>query len=123
MELESYIELYVLLFADDTVILAESANELQLALDALQDYCRIWKLKINVDKSKIIRFSKRRTKNLPNFILNGETINIVDTYVYLGTTIKFNGKFVDAKNKQLFQAKRALSSIRSKKEKLQLPLD
>ncbi|CAL4162031.1 unnamed protein product, partial [Meganyctiphanes norvegica] len=71
MELESYIELYVLLFADDTVILAESANELQLALDALQDYCRIWKLKINVDKSKIIRFSKRRTKNLPNFILNG----------------------------------------------------
>ena len=106
-----------MLYTDDTVILAESANELQLALDALQDYCRIWKLKINVDKSKIIRFSKRRTKNLPNFILNGETINIVDTYVYLGTTIKFNGKFVDAKNKQLFQAKRALSSIRSKKEK------
>ena len=123
MELETYIRLYVLLYADDTIILAESANELQLALDALSDYCRTWKMKVNIDKTKIIRFSKRKSKNIINFNFNGDTIETVDSYVYLGTTIKFNGKFLEAKKKQLVQAKRALFVIISKKEKLQLPLD
>ena len=53
----------------------------------------------------------------------GGIIETVDSYVYLGTTIKFNGKFLEAKKKQLVQAKRALFVIISKKEKLQLPLD
>ena len=123
IELESYIKLYVLLYADDTIILAETANELQEALNALSDYCILWKMKVNVDKTKIIMFSKRKCKNYPEFILNGEKIELVDSYVYLGTTIKFNGKFQEAKKKQLLQAKRALAAIISQKEKLQLPLD
>ena len=123
IELESYIKLYVLLYADDTIILADTANELQEALNALSDYCIIWKMKVNIDKTKIIMFSKRKCKNYPDFILNGEKIELVDSYVYLGTTIKFNGKFQEAKKKQLLQAKRALAAVISQKEKLQLPLD
>ena len=53
-----------MLYADDTVIFAENAKELQVALDALADYCSIWKLKINIDKTKIIRFAKRRSNKL-----------------------------------------------------------
>ena len=34
-----YLQMYVLLYADDTIILSESAIELQKALDALYDYC------------------------------------------------------------------------------------
>ena len=52
-----------------------------------------------------------------------EVIEIVDNYVYLGTTIRFNGKFHDAKMKQVIQAKKAFSAIFSQKVKLQLPLD
>ena len=122
-ELEFYIKLYILLYADDTVIFAENAKELQLALDALSDYCSIWNLKINIDKTKIIRFSKRRSKKLNVFKLNGEVIEIVDNYVYLGTTIRFNGKFHDAQKKQILQAKKALFAVISKKVNLQLPLD
>ena len=33
-DVEVFLKLYVLLYADDTIILAESATELQLALDA-----------------------------------------------------------------------------------------
>ena len=80
-------------------------------------------MKVNIDKTKIIRFSKRKSKNIINFKFNGDIIKTVDSYVYLGTTIKFNGKFLEAKKKQLVQAKRALFAIISKKEKLQLPLD
>ena len=123
IELESYIILYILLYADDTIILAENAKELQLALNALADYCKIWKLNVNLDKTKIIRFSKRKSKNLNIFKLDGEIIEIVDNYIYLGTNIKFNGKLHDAQNKQLLQAKKALSAVFSQKEKLQLPVD
>ena len=49
-EILTYLKLYVLLYADDTIIMAESPNELQLALNALSEYCTQWKLKINVEK-------------------------------------------------------------------------
>ena len=80
-------------------------------------------MKINIDKTKIIRFSKRRSNKLNVFKLNGEVIEIVDNYVYLGTTIRFNGKFHDAQKKQILQAKKALFAVISKKVNLQLPLD
>ena len=34
-----FVDLFTLLYADDTIVLAENAEELQLALDALFDYC------------------------------------------------------------------------------------
>ena len=58
-EILTLLKLYVLLYADDTIIMAESPNELQLALNAVNDYCKTWKLKINIDKTKIIRFTNK----------------------------------------------------------------
>ena len=80
-ELESFLILYVLLYADDTIILAENAKEMQLALDGLADYCKLWKLKVNIEKTKIIRFSKRRSKNITVFNLNWEIIENIDSYI------------------------------------------
>ena len=96
-EILTYLRLYVLLYADDTIIMAESPNELQLALNALSEYCTQWKLKINVDKTKIIRFSKRPMQcPVHDFFLNNEKVEVVNSYVYLGTTISSNGKFSNA---------------------------
>ena len=123
-EILTLLKLYVLLYADDTIIMAENPNELQLALNAVSDYCQTWKLKINIDKTKIIRFSKRKPQTqTQNFWLNGELVELVESYVYLGTTISFNGKFTDAIEKQINQAHRALFAIKSKKEKYNLPID
>ena len=44
-ELEIYLKLYVLLYADDTIILAETASDLQMALAGLHEYCLQWDLK------------------------------------------------------------------------------
>ena len=66
------------------------------ALNAVSNYCELWKLKINVNKTKIIRFAKKKNGNPNNqydFWLNGEKLEIVDDYVYLGTTVSFNGKY------------------------------
>ncbi len=37
-----YLKLLVLLYADDTIIMAESSLELQAALNGLHHYCKIW---------------------------------------------------------------------------------
>jgi hypothetical protein len=55
-----YLKLLILLYADDTVLMAESSEKLQMLLNAFDDYYTIWKLKENVDKTKIMIFSRGR---------------------------------------------------------------
>eukprot|EP00105_Crassostrea_gigas_P046540 XP_019930688.1 PREDICTED: uncharacterized protein LOC109621142 [Crassostrea gigas] len=43
-ELFLYLKMFILFYADDTVILAESANDLQFALNEFYRYCDTWKL-------------------------------------------------------------------------------
>ena len=43
-DIEVFFKLYILLYADDTVIFAESPEDLQTALDTMQLYCDTWKL-------------------------------------------------------------------------------
>ena len=67
-----FLKLYMLLYADDTVILAESATELQNALDGMSEYCNIWGLQVNAAKTKIVVVwkCKRGLKTFQCFILN-----------------------------------------------------
>merc|ERR1712179_26199 len=55
--------------------------------------------------------------------MGGEKVDVVDKYVYLGTTISYNGKYTKAIEKQVLQAQRALFVIKSKKEMYDLPID
>ena len=56
------LKLFVLLYADDTIILAENEKELQLALDKVHQYCTMYKLSVNIAKSKIIVFSRGKVR-------------------------------------------------------------
>ena len=49
----------LLMYADDTILIAESAEELQKSIDALEDYCKLWKLQINSQKTKVMIFQKK----------------------------------------------------------------
>ena len=59
-ELDIYFKIFVLLYADDSILLAESSTDLQLLLNSFSQYCENWKLKINVNKTKVMIFSKGR---------------------------------------------------------------
>ena len=52
------LSIYILLFADDAVILSETAECLQPSLDKLQSYYLKWKLTVNILKTKIAVFHK-----------------------------------------------------------------
>ena len=57
---------FLLLYADDTAILAESQEEMQLALDALAAYCDKNLLTVNASKTKVMVFSKGKKWKTPN---------------------------------------------------------
>ena len=59
-DIEVFFKLYLLLYADDTVILAESKDELQAALNAMYLYCKSWDLEVNPSKTKITIFCNRK---------------------------------------------------------------
>jgi hypothetical protein len=77
-----FLKLYVLLYADDTVILAENANQLQKALDAMLSYCVSYKLVVNVKKTKVVIFSRGKVKNIPSFQYNNGLIEVTIGFTY-----------------------------------------
>ena len=118
-----YIHLYTLLYADDTILISQNPEDLQIMLDSLHDYCEKWKLVVNISKTKIIVFSRGKVTRLPEWKFGQENIDVVQDYTYLGIKMNFNGKYRKAMEKQISQAKRALFSLFSKARKLNLPPD
>ena len=49
---ENTFKIFLILYADDIVIFAPNAKELQNSLNALYNHCYKWKLKINISKKK-----------------------------------------------------------------------
>ena len=58
----------VLMYADDMLILSKSRAGLQRSLNILDVYCKKWKLAINTDKTKVMIFNKTKLGDL-NFIM------------------------------------------------------
>ena len=79
------LKLFLLLYADDIVLFANSATELQNSIHILETYCRRWRLTVNTTKPKVLVFKKggRLPSNL-SFIYNGVEIEIVLKFSYLG---------------------------------------
>ena len=125
-ELDAFLKLYVLLYADDSILLAESANALQDALNALQEYCDVNKIVVNTDqskeKTKIIIFSRGKVRNIPNFTYGNDPIDVVFEYTYLGIRFKFNGEFDVAISKRIELARIAMFSLVQKSNRLGLTL-
>ena len=82
------------MYADDTVLFANSRENLQNCLDGLNQYCDKWKLQINAEKTKVRIFSNRKfNREDIGFTIGGKNIEIVDEFKYLGVTISYNGSF------------------------------
>ena len=95
-EIDVFIRLYVLLYADDTIIMAESEQDLQISLNSLSDYCKTWNLEVNLTKTKVVIFSKGNvTKHMP-FMYDGKNVDVVHDYTYLGVVFNRNGSFKKA---------------------------
>jgi hypothetical protein len=87
--------LFVILFADDLVLMSETAEGLQNMLNALHGYCVKWNLVVNVTKTKLMVFRRGGVlKANEVWRYNNEHIDVVNVFVYLGLLFASNGKFL-----------------------------
>ena len=91
-------DLHCLMYADDVVILSESATGLQEKLNKLEEFCADWCLNVNTDKTKIIVFNKAGSNIKSKFIFHDIIIDCVSSYRYLGLYFSASGSFSYAKS-------------------------
>lgn len=78
----------LLLYADDIVILAEEIEVLQKMIKRLEEYCDFWNLEVNLTKSKIMVFRNGgRLSHREKWLFKGEVVEIVNEYNYLGVIL------------------------------------
>ena len=121
--INGYLKLYTLLYADDTIILANTAQGLQNAMHDLDVYCTNWKLEVNVEKTKVMIFRKRITSCNSVFTLNGQSVDVVNEFKYLGVLFSYNGLFKLCKQRVKDQATRGVFALLSRGRQLKLPVD
>ena len=115
-----FLKLFVLLYADDTIILAKNERDLQRALNSVNAYI---KLIVNTKKTKIIIFSRGKVRRSTMFKYGCDIIEVVSDYVYLGIKMNFNNTFALAIKKQLDHGHRAQFSMLIKARNLDLSID
>ena len=118
-----FLKLFTILYADDTVVFAESRAELQAAMHGMLHYCIMWKLDINVQKAKVVIYgSKPGVKEL-DFKFGEHNINVISEYTYLGICFPCNNNMNKGISVLKNQASRAMFSLIKKSRKLGLDFD
>ena len=77
-----YMNIFLLLYADDIILIAETHEDLQKQLNIFHDYCLAWKLKVNIDKTKIVCFTNGRLPQNLQFTYSNSEIEIVKEFNY-----------------------------------------
>ena len=80
-----------LVYADDTVLMAESREGLERLVTEFAGVCGRRKLRVNVSKSKVMVVSKDGGYKA-DICLHGEKMEQVECFRYLGTDIHENGR-------------------------------
>lgn len=79
------INVNVLMYADDIVLLADDREVLQRMIDKLECYCDNWNMVVNTEKSKILVFKAGgRQAGADQWSFKGNQIEVVKKYCYLG---------------------------------------
>ena len=95
-----YLKLFILLYADDTVIFGVDQTSFQKNLDIFYEYAKMWKLDINYDKTKILVFGTRND-DLFHFKIGNNEISICKEFKYLGVVFTKSRSFSKTKQEGL----------------------
>lgn len=101
----------LLLYADDIVLLAEDIEVLQKMIKKLENYCELWSLEVNLTKSKIMVYRNGgKTSKNEKWYFKEEEIEIVNEYNYLGMILTPKMVFTKHVQKRLNAAKSSINA-------------
>jgi ssDNA-binding Zn-finger/Zn-ribbon topoisomerase 1 len=105
----------ILLYADDMVLIAKNETDLQYMLDAMNEWMKKWRLKVNINKSNVMHFRpKRKACSRYDFKYNGQEICKVSSYKYLGVYLDEHMDFNKCSQVLSESASRALGGVINK---------
>ena len=84
-------EINQLFFADDTALVADLEEKLCRLMSEFGRECERRKLRVNLGKSKVMRCSRHGNGDRMHVILNGEPLEEVDCFKYLGSQVAADG--------------------------------
>ena len=108
------LKIFMLLYADDIIIFARSAEELLNNLDHLHEYSTRYRLIVNTSKTKVMVC--RRGEILPRntkFYYNNFELAIVNIFSYLGIVFSNSGSFSECQKTLSGQAAKAIFQLNS----------
>ena len=102
------------MYADDLVLLSKSEQGLQNCLSKLKSYCTNWNLTVNIDKTKVMIFSKPAPSKMPpKFMFGDIPLDYASEYCYLGIVFTSNGLFDKVIDSLQEKASKAFNKIKS----------
>ena len=119
-DIDGYLKWFVVLFADDLALVSDTAENLQMSLDALHDYSTMWKLTVNCDKTKITVFGKKVVDFVWSY--NGVVLDVTKDFKYLGVVFSSDGSFRSQVLRAKEQGRKAMFSILAKSREVSLPI-
>ena len=106
------LKLFIVLYADDAVLLSESREDMQAGLNILSEYCKRWRLTLNTDKTKVVIFrTGGRPNRLDKWYYNGALLEVVSYFTYLGLVFSRTGSFSCAQQTLAKQGRKAVFSL------------
>ena len=100
-------------YADDTVLIADSEQDLQHLVDAVVAHSEQLGLELNCKKTQIMVVTKKNDIPRCNIHVNGNILQQVDRYNYLGTVITSDGRCLEDIRTRIAMAKVAFSKIKN----------
>ncbi len=100
----------LLLYADALALMLETPQGLQKQIDVLSEFYVEQQLVINVSKTKVVVFEKRRSA-VPKFTYRGTTIERVQSFRYLGLELHSTRGMAVAIDKLTAVGKKALFAL------------
>lgn len=104
-----------LLYADDCDLVAHTIQRIQQFMDRLPHSCKAFSLSISLDKT-VVMFQPDPGKKYiePSIYVDGHRLKIVDSFVYLGSTLNHHCSLDDGKHFGLKKASDTFASLKDR---------
>jgi hypothetical protein len=81
---------HALMYADDGALVSTSPQDLQCMLDILRVYCSQWRLFVNISKTEVVVFNRKKDTAKSEFYYDSRSLQVVDKFKYLGVLFHEN---------------------------------
>ena len=93
-------------YADDTTLMANSGEELKSLLMKVKEESEKAGLKLNIQKTKI-----RASRPITSWQIDGETMEIVTDFIFLGSKITADGDCSQEIKRHLFLRRKTMTNL------------